>query len=38
MLAVLPENHPLMVNETIPLQSLASEPFFLLEEGHYYEP
>lgn len=38
MLAVLPENHPLIVNESIPLQLLASEPFILLEEGHYYEP
>ncbi len=38
MLAVLPENHPLTVNDTIPLQLLALEPFILLEEGHYYEP
>jgi len=38
MLAVLPENHPFIVYETIPLQLLASEPFILLEEGHYYEP
>lgn len=39
MLAVLPENHPLAIsNETIPLEALASEPFILLEEGHYYEP
>ena len=38
MLAVLPENHPLSINDTIPLQLLASEPFILLEEGNYYEP
>lgn len=39
MLAVLPENHPLAAsNKTIPLEALASEPFILLEEGHYYEP
>lgn len=38
MLVVLPENHPLTVNDTIPLQLLALEPFILLEEGHYYEP
>lgn len=38
MLAVLPEDHPLIANDTIPLQLLASEPFILLEEGHYYEP
>lgn len=38
MLAVLPENHPLSRNDTIPLQLLALEPFILLEEGHYYEP
>ncbi len=38
MLAVLPENHPLAENDVIPLETLASEPFILLEEGHYYEP
>lgn len=38
MLAVLPENHPLAANDTVPLQLLAREPFILLEEGHYYEP
>lgn len=38
MLAVLPEEHPLSGMEVIPLASLASEPFILLEEGHYYEP
>lgn len=29
MLAVLPERHPLSINDTIPLQLLASEPFIL---------
>lgn len=38
MLAVLPKNHPLAEKEVIPLNALASEPFILLEEGHYYEP
>lgn len=38
MLAILPENHPLAERETIPLETLAQEPFILLEEGHYYEP
>lgn len=38
MLAVLPENHPLAQNKVIELAELASEPFILLEEGHYYEP
>lgn len=38
MLAVLPEDHPLSQYEVIPLDLLASEPFILLEEGHYYEP
>lgn len=38
MLAVLPENHPLGKKDVIPLELLASEPFILLEEGHYYEP
>lgn len=38
MLAVLPENHPLSGNDVIPLNLLATEPFILLEEGHYYEP
>lgn len=38
MLAVLPEEHPLAQNDVIPLAALASEPFILLEEGHYYEP
>lgn len=38
MLAVLPENHPLAEKDRVPLTELASEPFILLEEGHYYEP
>lgn len=38
MLAVLPEDHPLAQEETVPLAALAEEPFILLEEGHYYEP
>lgn len=38
MLAVLPENHPLSRQDVIPLDLLATEPFILLEEGHYYEP
>lgn len=38
MLAVLPENHPLSLYDVIPLDLLATEPFILLEEGHYYEP
>jgi len=38
MLAVLPEGHPLSRFDAVPLELLASEPFILLEEGHYYEP
>lgn len=38
MLAVLPENHPLAQMDAVPLDALATEPFILLEEGHYYEP
>lgn len=38
MLAVLPESHPLASQAAVPLEALASEPFILLEEGHYYEP
>lgn len=38
MLAVLPEDHPLSLLDEIPLETLAEEPFILLEEGHYYEP
>lgn len=38
MLAILPENHPLTNEVVVSLNSLAKEPFILLEEGHYYEP
>ena len=38
MLAVLPTDHPFAEYATIPLAALATEPFILLEEGHYYEP
>lgn len=38
MLAVLPENHPLVKKDIVPLDALAAEPFILLEEGHYSEP
>ena len=39
MLAVLPENHPLSKLDIIPLESIAQEPFILLEEGaNVYEP
>ncbi|MDO4312945.1 MAG: LysR family transcriptional regulator [Eubacteriales bacterium] len=38
MLAVLPKNHPLAENTVIPLRSLTTDPFILLEEGHYNEP
>ncbi|MCD8355501.1 MAG: LysR family transcriptional regulator [Clostridia bacterium] len=38
MLAVLPEDHPFTSKPVIPLQDLTTEPFILLEEGHYYEP
>ena len=38
MLAVLPKEHPLSGNATVPLCALTKEPFILLEEGHYSEP
>lgn len=38
MSAVLPPNHLLAELDVIPLEKLATEPFILLEEGHYYEP
>lgn len=38
MLAVLPKNHPLAKNESVLLKDMASEPFILVEEGHYNEP
>ena len=31
--AVLPEKHPLAAHEAIPLETLAAEPFILLEEA-----
>lgn len=38
MLAVLPKDHPLAARSSICLNEIASEPFILLEEGHYSEP
>lgn len=38
MLALLPKNHPMAQNTSIPLHSLTEDPFILLEEGHYNEP
>ncbi len=38
MLAVLPKNHPLAENTSIPLSALTKEPFILLEEGRFNEP
>lgn len=38
MLAVLPKNHPLAMQEKVRLKDLAAEPFILLEEGQYSEP
>lgn len=38
MFAVLPQNHPLAHNKSVPIQELTKEPFILLEEGHYSEP
>ena len=38
MLAVLPECHPLSGLKSIPLASLAKEPYILLEEGQYSVP
>lgn len=38
MLAVLPKNHPLAKKKSIQLQDIATEPYILLEEGHYSEP
>jgi DNA-binding transcriptional LysR family regulator len=36
--AVLPADHPLASGRSVQIESLADEPFILLEEGHYYEP
>ena len=38
MLAVLPKNYPLAKKKSIQLQDIATEPYILLEEGHYSEP
>lgn len=38
MLAVLPQNHPLSNQKSVPIKELTKEPFILLEEGHYSEP
>ena len=38
MMAILPKGHPLAQYDVIPLQQLETEPFILLEEGHYSEP
>lgn len=38
MLVVLPKDHRLAKHETIQLEKIVSEPFILLEEGHYSEP
>lgn len=38
MLAVLPKNHPLSKQKSVPIEELTKEPFILLEEGHYSEP
>jgi len=38
MLAVVPENHKLASHSAVKLEEIASEPFILLEEGHYSEP
>lgn len=38
MLAILPLEHSLVKEDVIKLESIANEPFILLEEGHYSEP
>lgn len=38
MLAILPEDHPLVSQPTVLLEDLAEEPFILLEEGELNEP
>lgn len=38
MVAVLPKNHSLSVNESISLHQLAKAPFILLDEGDYSVP
>ncbi|MCD8123056.1 MAG: LysR family transcriptional regulator [Clostridiales bacterium] len=38
MLAILPSNHPLANEKSVPIQELTKSPFILLEEGNYSEP
>lgn len=38
MLVILPKDHPLANKKSICLREISSEPFILLEEGHYSEP
>lgn len=38
MLVVLPKHHPLAQQQTVQLKEIVSEPYILLEEGHYSEP
>ena len=38
MLAVIPNNHPLVACEKVSLKELSSEPFILLDEGQLSEP
>lgn len=38
MLVTLPQDHPLTARPFVHLEEIASEPFILLEEGHYSEP
>lgn len=38
MLAILPENHPLASRDSVRLGELTSDPYILMEEGHYSEP
>ena len=38
MLAVLPANHKLASKSIVTLEELSTEPFILLEEGHFSEP
>ncbi|QBK24867.1 LysR family transcriptional regulator [Ureibacillus thermophilus] len=38
MLAILPEDHPLVSCPVVSLEDLAKEPFILLEEGEINEP
>ena len=38
MLAILPANHPLAAEKSVPIRELTKSPFILLEEGNYSEP